>query len=348
MRILTRYALGISAAALLAGCGGPRQVQNDTQLPMRASEADAAKPLRSIEQHANSCPCLYVANLGRSSVTVYASRASGNSKPIQDINGSKTGLSHPHDLAVDGSGNVYAVNVAPTSVTVYAAGATGNAKPIETISGSTTGLAVPTGIAIDSVNGDIYVSNISGGRSRRGSITIYAPGSNGDVAPLGVIEGSKTRLDYPHCLALDASGNIDVTNGNNSVTVYPAGSTGNVAPARTIAGLLTQMRDPTEVAVDSGSNTYAANFNANSLTVYAAGANGNVAPNRRIHGVRTKLHGPFGVALDTDGNIYAASGRGVDSSISVYAAGSNGHVKPIKTLEGNDTGLDFPSGIAIR
>ncbi len=285
-------------------------------------------------------------------VTVYASGATGNVKPIQDIHGSKTGLNHPHDVAVGGRGHIYVVNTFPASVTVYAPGATGNVKPTETIRGRNTELNTPTGIAVDSVNADIYVSNIDGGPSRSGSVTIYAPGSRGDVSPIGVIQGSDTLLEHPNCLALDASGNVGVTNAPPGhpgwLTFYRAGSTGDTAPTRIIQGDLTKIDLPTQIALDSSLNTYVANHNSVRVTVYAPGANGNVAPIREINGGRRRLVSPFGIAVDSDGNIYAASGIASVSRITVYAAGSNGNVRPMEAIEGNQTDLDFPQGIAIH
>jgi len=340
---------------MLAGCGG-------SQPPIGAPGAIAQSITIATNvdrsfltlHRTTSCPCLYVTNVNHNRLTVYASGATGNVKPIQDIQGYKTGLNHPHDVAVDGSGNIYVVNTFPASVTVYAAGATGNVKPTETIRGRSTELVTPTGIAIDSVNGDIYVSNINGGSSRNGSVTIYAPGSRGDVPPIGVIEGSNTLLEHPNCLALDASGNVGVTNvrpySHGWVTFYPAGSTGNVTPTRIIQGTLTKLDWPTQVTLDSSLDTYVANAYGGSLTVYAAGASGNVAPIQYIHGGRTKLGGdPFGIAVDSDGNIYAASGPAPSvSRITVYAANSNGNARPIKMIAGSRTGLDFPQGIAVH
>jgi hypothetical protein len=131
----SRYALSCAAIALLAGCGG-------SQPPIGATGASsqsaiATHPDRSfLSKHRTKCPCLYVANMTHDSVTVYASGATGNVKPIQDIQGSKTGLDRPRAVAVDGSGNIYVANAGHASVTVYPAGTTGNAKPIDTISGS--------------------------------------------------------------------------------------------------------------------------------------------------------------------------------------------------------------------
>lgn len=336
---LGRYALcSCVAAALLAGCGG-------SQPPIGAPGA-----MPQSRTHATTaCPCLYVANVLYGRVTVYPLGATGNVKPIQEITGPKTRLAHPHGIAVDGSGKIYVANLAPSSVTVYAAGATGNAKPIEIISGSKTELTTPLGIALDSANGDIYVSNGESGRSELGSITAYAAGSHGDVSPIGVIQGSKTRLYYPHYIAFDATRNIEVTNYNNTVTFYSARRTGNIAPVRIIAGIHTRIKDPIEVAVDSSLKTYIANAHGNSVAVYAPGASGNAAPVQYIHGGRTSLHIASGVAVDSDGNIYAGSGLfGNTSIITVYGPGSNGNVRPLGTIQGDNTGLDYPAGIAVH
>jgi SMP-30/Gluconolactonase/LRE-like region len=345
---LYRYVLcSCVAAAMLAGCV-LRQAQDD----MPPTSAAPGAMSRSVSRFAQ-CPCLYVANRNTSSVTVYRIGASGNVKPIQDIQGPKTGLRFPHDVAVDASGDIYAANTGASSVTVYAPGATGNAKPIEIIKGRKTGLALPTGIAIDLANGDIYVLN-NRTDGLNGRLTIYQPGANGNVSPVAVIEGPSTGLVLPNGLALDASGNIYVTSHyNNDITFYPAGSTGNVTPTRTIKGDLTQIHLPTQIALDSSLNIYIANYDGNSATVYAPRANGNVAPIQDIHGHRAGIAGTEGTAVDANGNIYVANifskgAKKFDGRITVYAPGSNGNTPPIATIEGNRTGLAWPTGMAIK
>jgi hypothetical protein len=349
MRNLTTYALGISiAAASLAGCGAAPFAH----LQAQGDGAEAGLNLHQTKPRA-ACPCLYVANRNNSSVTVYPIGTSGNVKPLQDIRGSKTGLRYPHDVAVDGNGQIYAANTGSSSVTVYAPNVTGNTKPIEIIRGPKTELALPTGIAIDSVNGDIYVLNNRTDSYGDGSVTVYAPGANGDVAPIGVIAGPSTRLVLPNCIALDASGNIYVTNRDNYITFYPAGSTGDTAPTRTIEGALTNIPLPTPVALDSSVNIYVANFDGNGANVYASGADGNVAPIRYLHGRRTKLGGPFGTSVDAAGDIYVAntfnkSRTVIEGRITVYGPGSNGNAHPVGTIAGDRTGLSWPTGIAVR
>jgi 6-phosphogluconolactonase (cycloisomerase 2 family) len=303
--------------------------------------------IRKIRHASSSCPCLYVADRGGNRVTVYASGATGNATPIQDISGSNTGLSMPFGVAVDGSGNTYATNQDDV-ITVYATGATGNVAPARDIVG--TAYHFPKGIAIDPINGDVYVA-----RANNDAIFIYAPDASGSASPIGKIQGSQTGLDSPFGVALDTSGNIYVTNtddgtGNGSVTVYAAGSTGNVAPIQTISGTRTGLAGPQQLALDSSSNIYVANAASDSdkgsVTVYAAKANGNVAPIETIEGSATNLDGSDGIALDSSNNIYAANGN--NNSITVYAAGSNGNVAPINTIDGAKTGLEGPQGIVIH
>jgi hypothetical protein len=328
------------AILLLTNCGG-----STTPATAIGSQQNVPQATRHLT---SACPCLYAVNQTGNSVTVYASGATGNAKPIQEISGSKTGLGGPYGVAVDGSGNTYASNTqdgATTDViTVYAAGANGNVDPIRDIVGAPYHYA--KGLAVDPINGDLYVA-----KANSSAIFIYAFSANANAVPMGIIQGSQTGLSQPYGVALDTSGNIYVANvGNTSVTVYAAGSTGNVAPTRTIAGTRTQLAGPHQLALDSSKNIYVANSaydnGEGSVTEYAAGANGNVAPIETIEGSKTKLDGPVGIALDGSDNVYAANGD--NSAITVYADGSNGNVAPINTISGVNTGLDGPREIVIH
>jgi len=187
------------------------------------------------------------------------------------------------------------------------------------------------------------------------SVVAYAPGSNGNVAPIAAISDRTNMLEMPWGIALDSSANIYVSNyegGPNhlgAITVYAAGSNGDTTPIATIGGPDTGLNNPFGIAVDSRGKIYVANFfggvGSGSVTVYSAGSNGNARPVAMIIGADTALDNPSGIAIDSAGKIYVANrggGRTNASSITVYAAGSSGNIRPIATIAGPDTGLDDP------
>ena len=209
-----------------------------------------------------------------------------------------------------------------------------------------TAVATPT--AAPKLNATILVANPN-------SVVAYAPGSNGNVAPIAAISDRSNMLEMPWGIALDSRANIYVSNyegGSNhtgTITVYAAGSNGDTTPIATIGGPNTGLNHPFGIAVDSGGKIYVANFfdgvGSGSVTVYAAGSKGNARPLATIIGADTGLDNPSGIGIDSTGKIYVANrggGRTNESSMTVYAAGSSGNMKPIATIAGPDTGLDDP------
>lgn len=162
---------------------------------------------------------LYVTNSSAYSVTVYPAGAGRRPNPIVTISGENTELAIPQGIAVDSAGNIYVanqgvVNSEPASVTIYRAGDKGDVAPIGRISGLKTRLESPNALALDS-HGYIYVVNESDSPKKPDRITIYAPGSNGDAAPVRVIAGPATLLSHPGGVAVDSNGNLFVTSSQN-------------------------------------------------------------------------------------------------------------------------------------
>lgn len=246
----------------------------------------------------------YVANYGNGStaigtVTVYAAGATGNATPVQTISGSNSKIQGPDGIALDPlNGDIYVSNTdfgSSFSVDVYGAHATGNVRPKARIAGHNARLSFPTGLTLDP-SGNIFVPN---GNNK--TITVYAAGSKGDVAPIRIING-RHELD-PEKLALDSSENTYVSNFTlSTVVVYGAGASGMPTPIRTIKGSKTGLHFPWGVTLDGSSNIYVVNefggtSSYGSVTVYAPGTAENVSPINTISGSATALADPRGIAI---------------------------------------------------
>ena len=216
-----------------------------------------------------------------SAVSTFPLTASGNVAPSGTLSGANTKINDAHRLAFDTILNGYVSNAVGNSVTIYAPGTSGNSAPTATISGAATELTFPEGISLDSHN-DIYVANCGSCVEIGGidSVTIYNPGSTGDVAPAAAISGAETGLDGPNGLALDGTANMYVANETgNTVTIYLSlflgGGVGNAPPLLTIRGAGTGISRPHDLTVDPGGNLYVTNSGNDTVTIYAAGDIGN-------------------------------------------------------------------------
>lgn len=149
---------------------------------------------------ANGRECVYSDCLGTTGILVYEPGVRGRLAPSWAISGVKTQLEFPQGVAVDGVGNVYVsdTRVGP-HIFVYGAGDHGNVAPIQSISGSKTQLTIPMAVAVDAER-NIYVANW--GRYEPSSLTVYAAGATGNVAPIRIITGSKTGLTAPWAIAI--------------------------------------------------------------------------------------------------------------------------------------------------
>jgi hypothetical protein len=288
-------------------------------------------------------PYAYAANADANTITAYSAKASGNVAPDFTIAGPATGLNRPDSVATDAAGNVYAANRNSNSITVYAHGASGDAAPVRTIAGSAPGLVNMSGIAVDA-SGRLVVSLY--GQSRGGaSVRVFAPGANGNAAPLQTI----TSVNLPSAIAVDAHGEIIVSDfpggspdNPSLVKVYAPSANGPAPPLRSLSGPATGLVTAGGFAVDEAQQQlYVAN--GASVLVFALQANGNVAPVAQLAGPNTLLSSSAGIALAPDALLVASRAQ----SVLAYARGATGDVAPIRDITGPLTGLAGPAGLAV-
>ena len=224
-------------------------------------------------------------------MVVFPRNAQGDVEPIRE-------LETPHrtyGIAVDEKAEELFLTIQyPPEVIVYRKMASGAEEPLRTLAGSKTQLEDPHGIAVDTKNQLLYVSNhgsssdtkVPGsGRFEPPSLTVYPLQAAGDRAPVRILEGPKTQLNWPSHLFVDEElQELYVANDmGDSILVFRATDNGDVAPIRVIGGSKTGIKNPTGIFVDfQNDEVWVANMGNHSATVFPRAANGNVAPLRVI------------------------------------------------------------------
>lgn len=217
--------------------------------------------------------------------------ATGNAKPIRKLR-----VTHrAYAMAMDEENQEFFVSVQhPPQVAVYRKGASGNEQPKRLLIGDKTQLSDSHGMAIDTRRKLLFVDNwgniaddaIPGsGRFGPPTITVYRLQANGDEAPLRIIQGPKTGLDWPGALSVDQdTGDLYVANDmGQDIVVFHSGDQGDVAPSRTIKGPRTGLSYPVGIFVDSkNKEVWATNIGNSTATVYPIMANGDLPPLRTI------------------------------------------------------------------
>lgn len=248
-----------------------------------------------------------VANDTMDTLVIFSHEAEGDVPPDRELH-------TPHrtyGIAVDEAAQELFLTVEyPPKVVVYRKMAQGEEKPLRVLEGEHTKLADAHGIAIDTKNQLIFVSNHGhasnprvpgGGHFDPPSITVYPLKSSGDTAPLRVIEGPETQMNWPAGLYLDQdAGDLFVANDvGNSILVFREADGGDAKPLRVLQGPKTGLKNPTGVYVDTQNHELVvANMGNHAATVYQRIASGDVAPLRVI---RSAPAGKIALAIGNPG-----------------------------------------------
>ena len=263
-------------------------------------------------------------------VVVMPYGANGNANPARV-------LSVPHQawgLALGRKRDELAVSVEIfNAVVFYRREAHGVEAPVRVIRGPKTGMADPHGIAWDDQHDEIAVANhgnfrglyrnngagcvpvepddkesdtVEIGMFRPPSISVFSADAKGDTAPLRVIQGPKTQLDWPMGIAVDAARNeiAVANNGDSSILIFDRKAAGDASPVRVIRGAHTGIDHPMGISVDSVSgDIWVSNYGNHSALAFAHGASGDAIPKHVIRsapkGTPTPGFGnPMAVAYD--------------------------------------------------
>ena len=180
-------------------------------------------------------------------------------------------------------------------------------------------------------------------------IAIFARSANGNVAPVRVIEGGRTRLARTsHAVAFDEK-NDEIVVPNpfaEAVLFFRGNASGDEAPIRTIQGPKTLLQDNDELTIDSVNGEVIVPTRQ-AILVFSRLANGDVAPLRIIGGPKTKINKARGIVVDPVNNIIAIGNRD-PQGILIFNRTDQGDVTPRTIITGPKTGIYATKGFTVN
>ena len=215
----------------------------------------------------------------------------------------------PSGIALDAQENLYVVDTARKSVGVFAR----DGKQLNEFNDGS--LQRPNGIAIDKARGRVYVVDTGGGESKEHNVKIYDLGGRRIGAIGGTPGGEFGHFNFPTYIAVDAAGNVYVSDTLNS-RVQKFDPEGNFVTSFGQLGTnWGEFDKPKGVAVDSFGNVYVADsgwsnvqiFNPKGQMLLFFGGRGPVPG---------MLKNPLAIAIDKSNRIYV--GDYLNHRIGVY------------------------------
>ena len=310
--------------------------------------------------------------------TIYGRHANGDSPPDREFVSPYGNFG----AAVDESRQeMYLTLQHNSAIMVYKKSSGMKDFAVRLIQGDKTRMGDPHGIAFDPKNRLLYVANYgtshqvkmgttgSGGRPRipnwpagnygqeiiKGtgkfelpSIVVLPADSNGDVAPVRVIQGPRTGFNWPTGVAFDSEQQeLYVANqAGGEILVFRADQQGDVAPIRVLKGPKTLMKNPSDVFLDFANNEmWVASYGNHKAVAFKLGASGDTAPVRVVRGAPMNVEGtlignPYNISYDTSREEILVPSCVAHPRIAAFARTADKNALPVRSIEGSTTHLN--------
>ncbi|MES2388083.1 MAG: T9SS type A sorting domain-containing protein [Bacteroidota bacterium] len=258
------------------------------------------------------------------------------------------GLGTPYGVAFDATGNMYVADAGTNQILkITTAGVS------SVLAGSTSGYADgtgsaakfnnPTGLAVDA-SGNVYVADYINYCIRKitpaGVVTTFA-GSTTSGSNDG--NGTSARFSTPYGIAIDASGNLFVSETANKIRKIT--SAGVVSTFATGGGANT-FSTPLGIAVDALGNVYVGDVDSHRIYKITSGGSVSVLSGSGTYGNADGVAGVArfgvtqGIASDPTGNVYVTEDNNVIRKITPGGTAS--------TIAGSTSGYADGTGLAAK
>ena len=174
---------------------------------------------------------------------MFASSADRDAEQVRVIEGQATLLARTsHHISVDPvHDEIVTTNPFAEAILFFRGSASGEEAPIRVIQGPKT-LLMHTGtdnVSVDPIHDEVFTAN-----EHTGAVLVFDREASGNVAPIRIIRGPKTRLNAPRRAEVDPINNLLVVaqmGDPKGILIFTRTANGNVAPKAIISGPKTGM-----------------------------------------------------------------------------------------------------------